>query len=53
MITAPLNMQPVWKEILPMDIVNPSDEIAIQIINQFGNQKQILAEKRFTLESIG
>jgi len=53
MITPPLNMTPIWKEILPMDIVNPSDEIAIQIINQFGNQKQILAEKRFTLEAIG
>ena len=28
-ITPPLNMTPVWKEILPFDITRPTDEVAI------------------------
>jgi hypothetical protein len=32
-IAAPLNMTPVWKEILPFDITRPTDVVAIQIIN--------------------
>jgi Ca2+-dependent lipid-binding protein len=28
-IQPPLNMNPVWKEILPFDILRPTDEVAI------------------------
>lgn len=52
-ITPPLNMNPVWKEVLSFDILKPSDEVSIQIINQFANQKEILAEKRFYIGEIG
>ena len=52
-ITPPLNMNPVWKEVLSFDILKPNDEISIQIINQFANQKEILAEKRFYIGEIG
>lgn len=52
-ITPPLNMNPVWKEVLSFDILKPNDEISIQIINQFANQKEILAEKRFFIGEIG
>jgi hypothetical protein len=34
-IKKPNCMNPVWKEILTFDIFKPTDEIAIQIINQF------------------
>ncbi len=44
-----MNMTPEWKEVLTFDINNAEDEIAIQIINNYGNNKDILAEKRFRL----
>lgn len=45
-------MNPQWKEALSFDILRPNDEVAIQIINQFQNQKEILAEKRFVIGEI-
>ena len=45
----PKNMVPIWKEILTFDILKPTDEVAIQIINNFENQKEVLAEKRFEI----
>jgi len=33
--------------------VRPEDEVSIQIINQFQNQKEILAEKKFYLGIVG
>ena len=46
-------MNPEWKETLTLDIHKASDEIAIQIINNWQGQKDILAEKRFRLSEIG
>jgi hypothetical protein len=46
-IKRPNCMNPIWKEILTFDIFRPTDEVAIQIINNYQNQKEILAEKRF------
>ena len=46
-------MNPQWKEVLSFDIVKPEDQVAIQIINQFAGQKEILAEKRFFIGEIG
>jgi len=45
-------MVPNWKEVLTFDIHRPTDEVAIQIINNFQNQKEILAEKRFEIGQI-
>ena len=44
---SPNNMRPEWKETLTLDIIKPTDEIAIQIINNYNGVKDILAEKRF------
>ena len=48
----PNNMQPEWREILSFDILQPSDEVAIQIINQFKNENELLAEKRFQIGEV-
>ena len=52
-IKRPNCMNPSWKEILTFDIFRPTDEVAIQIVNNFQNQKEILAEKRFQMGQIG
>ena len=40
---------PEWREVLTLDIHRGTDEIAIQIINNFNDKKDVLAEKRFKL----
>ena len=51
-------MDPVWKEVLSLDITKPDDEVAIQIINILpeqpqGEREEILAEKKFYIGEIG
>lgn len=52
-IKKPDCMSPEWREVLTFDIMRPSDEISIQIINQYQNEKEILAEKPFVLQEVG
>ena len=51
-ILPPANMQPMWKEILPFDIEKPNDEVQMIIINNYNNQKEILAVKRFRVDGV-
>ena len=46
-------MHPNWKEVLSFDITRPEDEISIMIVNNYQNQKEILAEKVFEMGEIG
>ena len=46
-------MAPEWREVLTFDIQKATDRVVIQIINNFNNQMDILAEKEFTLGEIG
>lgn len=42
-------MTPEWREVLTFDITKPSDEISIQIINDWNNEEEVLGEKPFIL----
>jgi len=42
-------MNPSWKEVLSFDIMRPEDEVSIMIVNNYQNQKEILAEKVFVM----
>ena len=46
-------MSPEWREVLTFDIMKPDDEISIQIINNWNNEKEILGEKPFVLQEVG
>ena len=46
-------MNPNWKEVLSFDITRPEDEVSIMIVNNFQNQKEILAEKVFVMNEVG
>ena len=46
-------MSPEWREVLTFDIMKPTDEISIQIINNWNNEKEILGEKPFILQDVG
>lgn len=45
-------MTPVWKEILNFDINKPTDLVTIQIINNYNNERDMLAEKPFRIDEI-
>jgi hypothetical protein len=45
-------MNPVWKEILNFDIHKPTDLVTIQIINNYNNERDMLAEKPFRINEI-
>ena len=38
---------------LTFDITKPSDEISIQIINDWNNEEEVLGEKPFILSEVG
>ena len=42
-------MAPVWKQILNFDINKPTDLVTIQIINNYNNERDMLAEKPFRI----
>ena len=46
-------MTPEWREVLTFDITKPSDEISIQIINDWNNEEEVLGEKPFILSEVG
>lgn len=52
-IRKPDCMSPEWREVLTFDIMKPSDELSIQIINYHNNEKEILGEKPFVLQELG
>ncbi len=45
-------MNPVWKEVLQFEIYKPTDYVIIQIANNAGNQKEVLAEKQFVIGEV-
>jgi len=45
-------MNPTWKEILNFDIHKPTDLVTIQIINNYNNERDMLAEKPFRINEI-
>lgn len=45
-------MNPAWKEILNFDIHKPTDLVTIQIINNYNNERDMLAEKPFRINEI-
>ena len=45
-------MAPVWKEILNFDVHKPTDLVTIQIINNYNNERDMLAEKPFRINEI-
>jgi len=45
-------MNPSWKEILNFDIHKPTDLVTIQIINNYNNERDMLAEKPFRINEI-
>lgn len=52
-IKRPDCMAPEWREVLTFDIMKPTDELSIQIINNYNNEKEILGEKPFVLQEVG
>ena len=46
-------MAPEWREVLTFDITKPTDEISIQIINDWNNEEEVLGEKPFILSEVG
>lgn len=51
-IQKPKNMHPSWKEILNFDINKPTDLVTIQIINNYNQERDMLAEKPFRINEI-
>ena len=52
MVQKPKNMTPQWKQILNFDIHKPTDLVTIQIINNYNNERDMLAEKSFRISEI-
>lgn len=51
-IKKPDCMSPEWREVLTFDIMKPTDEISIQIINYYQDEEEILGEKPFVLSEV-